>query len=45
MSRARTAMKFLTIGLIAGILFAPRAGEQTRQQLMDTILSPLKRDQ
>lgn len=29
-SRTRTAFKFLTYGLLIGILFAPRSGKETR---------------
>jgi len=31
----RTAIKYFTIGLLAGLLMAPRKGEQTRKLLMD----------
>lgn len=31
----RTAIKFLTIGFLAGLLFAPRKGDETRKILMD----------
>lgn len=34
MSRARVAMKFLVYGLVIGILFAPRSGEETRELLI-----------
>jgi hypothetical protein len=33
-ARARTALKFFVYGLIVGVLFAPRAGEETRARLM-----------
>ena len=33
--RARTAMKFFVYGLAAGLLFAPRSGEETRKQALD----------
>jgi hypothetical protein len=33
MSRARVALKYFTYGLLAGILFAPRAGAETRARL------------
>jgi len=31
----RTAIKFFTIGLLAGVLLAPRKGEDTRKLLVD----------
>lgn len=31
----RIAVKWLTIGLLAGLLLAPRKGDETRQLLMD----------
>lgn len=31
----RTAVKYFTIGLVAGLLMAPRKGEQTRKLLME----------
>ncbi len=31
----RTAIKFLTIGLLAGLLLAPRKGDETRKLLME----------
>lgn len=31
--RARTALKFFFYGLVIGILFAPRSGEETRARL------------
>jgi len=33
-ARTRTATKFLTYGLLIGILFAPRSGKETRGRLM-----------
>ncbi len=30
----RTAVKFLTIGLLAGLLLAPRKGDETRKMLV-----------
>lgn len=32
---ARTAVKFFIYGLIAGLMFAPRSGEETRKELMN----------
>jgi len=31
----RTAIKYFTIGLLAGLIMAPRKGEETRQLLME----------
>jgi gas vesicle protein len=31
----RTAVKYFTIGLLAGLLLAPRKGEETRKLLME----------
>lgn len=31
----RMAIKYFTIGLLAGLLLAPRKGEETRQLLME----------
>jgi gas vesicle protein len=31
----RTAIKYFTIGLLAGVLLAPRKGDETRKLLMD----------
>ena len=31
----RTAVKYFTIGLLAGVLLAPRKGEDTRKLLVD----------
>jgi hypothetical protein len=31
----RTAIKYFTIGLLAGVLLAPRKGEDTRKLLME----------
>lgn len=30
----RTAVKFFVYGLVAGLLFAPRSGEETRKELL-----------
>jgi hypothetical protein len=32
---ARTAVKFFVYGLVAGLLFAPRSGAETRAQVME----------
>jgi gas vesicle protein len=37
MGRARVAVKFLVYGLLLGVLFAPRSGEETREMLMQRI--------
>ena len=34
MSRMRTALKFMTYGILVGILFTPRSGSETRRELM-----------
>jgi gas vesicle protein len=31
----RTAIKYFTIGLLAGLLLAPRKGDETRKLLME----------
>jgi gas vesicle protein len=31
----RTAVKYFTLGLLAGLLLAPRKGEETRKLLME----------
>jgi gas vesicle protein len=31
----RTAVKYLTLGLVAGLLLAPRKGEDTRKLLIE----------
>ena len=35
LSSLRTAVKFFTIGLLAGLLLAPRKGEDTRKLMME----------
>ncbi len=40
--RARTALKFFVYGLLIGLLFAPRSGEETRRELMGWITSSVK---
>lgn len=38
----QTAVKFFVYGLVAGLLFAPRSGEQTRKELFSWINSTVK---
>lgn len=38
----RTAVKFFVYGLLAGLLFAPRSGEETRKELMNWVTSSVK---
>lgn len=39
---ARTAVKFFVYGLVAGLLFAPRSGEETRKELMGWLSQTFK---
>ena len=34
LGRARTALKFFVYGLVLGLLFAPRSGEETRGRVL-----------
>lgn len=34
LSRTRTALKFLTYGILLGIFFAPRSGSETRHEVV-----------
>lgn len=34
LTRLRTALKFLTWGIVIGIMFAPRSGAETRSELV-----------
>lgn len=34
LGRARTALKFFVYGLLIGLFFAPRSGEETRAQVL-----------
>lgn len=47
MSHAKTGAKYLFYGLLAGILFAPRAGAETRRRIrnwtLDTLNDPFTR--
>jgi gas vesicle protein len=38
----RTAVKFFVYGLIAGLMFAPRSGAETRKELMNWVSSSMK---
>lgn len=35
-ARRATALKYLTLGLLAGLLFAPRAGNETWARIIST---------
>lgn len=35
MRSMRTAFKYFVYGLLVGLFFAPRTGEETRQQVLD----------
>jgi len=37
LGKSRTAMKFFVYGLVIGLLFAPRSGEETRSRLVSWI--------
>jgi gas vesicle protein len=37
LGRTRTAMKFFVYGLVLGLLFAPRSGEETRKQVIEWV--------
>lgn len=38
----RTAVKFFVYGLLVGLLFAPRSGDETRKELMNWVTSSIK---
>lgn len=38
----RTAVKFFVYGLLVGLLFAPRSGDETRKELMAWVTSSVK---
>ena len=40
--RARTALKFFVYGLLVGLLFAPRSGEETRGRVMAWVNQMIK---
>lgn len=37
LSRFRTALKFMTYGLLIGIFFAPDRGDETRRKVMNWV--------
>lgn len=39
---ARTAVKFFVYGLVLGLLFAPRSGEETRKEVLGWITSTVQ---
>jgi hypothetical protein len=39
LSRLRTALKFLTYGVLIGIFFAPASGAENRQKVMNWVSS------
>jgi gas vesicle protein len=42
LGRMRTALKFLTCGVIIGILFAPRSGAETRRRVSQWLSSSVR---
>jgi gas vesicle protein len=38
----RTAVKFFVYGLIAGLMFAPRSGAETRKEMLGWLNSSIK---
>ena len=38
----RTAVKFFVYGLLVGLMFAPRSGDETRKELMNWVTSSVK---
>ena len=38
----QTAVKFFVYGLVAGLLFAPRSGNETRQELLNWVSATVK---
>jgi len=41
-ARTRTALKFLTYGLLIGLLFAPRSGKETRSAAISWVSKTAK---
>ena len=35
LSRSRVALKFMTYGVLIGVIFAPRSGSETRNEIME----------
>lgn len=42
MRNMRTAVKFLVYGLVIGLLFAPKSGEENRKDLINWITGTVK---
>jgi len=42
LGHARTAVKFLTYGLVIGLLFAPRSGKETRQEIIHWVTASIQ---
>lgn len=42
LGRARTAVKFFVYGLLVGLFFAPRSGEETRAQVLSWVNDTVK---
>ena len=40
--RARTALKFFVYGLLVGLFFAPRSGEETRNRVFSWVNQAVK---
>jgi gas vesicle protein len=38
----QTAVKFFVYGLVAGLLFAPRSGNETRKELLNWVSATVK---
>lgn len=41
-SKPRTAVKFFVYGLVIGLLFAPRPGDETRKEVINWATDTLK---
>ncbi|HEV2107483.1 MAG TPA: YtxH domain-containing protein [Thermomicrobiales bacterium] len=42
LGRARTALKFFVYGILIGLFFAPRSGEETRAQVLSWVNQTVK---
>ena len=42
LKNVQTAVKFFVYGLVAGLMFAPRSGEETRKELLTWVSSTVK---